>query len=443
MLIIALIVAIAFIVLATTRLDLHPALALLVAAGAFGVLAGMDGAAIIEFVVAGFGGTIGQIGIVIMAGAIIGTFLERSGGALVLARAILRKVGEKEVPATMSGVGFITAIPVFADTAFIILSSLNRTLSRMGGTSYAAGTIALCLGLIASHSLVPPTPGPIAAAGLLDADLGRVIMFGLPVAFAGTCVGWLFATRVAGKVTLDPGEFSEEAEDIPASKSPGALHAATPILLPLLLILLGSVANLPARPFGDGLLAQAIVLVGHPILALAVGIVIAFTLPHRFERKMLGTKGWVGDAITGCATVIIITGAGGAFGRVLQNSGIADVVAGAVQSAQIGILLPFLLSSALKTAQGSSTVAMLTTGGIIAPLLPALGLDGETARALAVVAIGAGAAVVSHTNDSFFWVVTQTTGMTTRMGLRLITLGTLVMGSFNALLVWLLSLVVL
>jgi GntP family gluconate:H+ symporter len=206
MLVFALVLAIGFIVLATTRLHLHPALALLLAAAGFGTLAGMEGNAIIEFVIAGFGGTIGQIGIVIMFGAIIGTFLERSGGAMVLARTILRKVGERQVPATMSGVGFLTSIPVFADTAFIILSSLNRTLSRMGGTSFAAGTIALCLGLIASHTMVPPTPGPIAAAGLLGADLGRVIMLGVPVALLATTVGWFFATRVAAKADLDPGD---------------------------------------------------------------------------------------------------------------------------------------------------------------------------------------------------------------------------------------------
>jgi GntP family gluconate:H+ symporter len=441
MILLALAVAVGFIILATTRLQLHPAIALLLAALAFGAMTGMDGIELVNQVTTGFGATIGQIGIVIMAGAIIGTFLEKSGGVLVLARAILKRVGQKQVPATMSGIGFITSIPVFGDTGFIILASLNRALARMAGTSFAAGTIALALGLIASHTMVPPTPGPIATAALLDANLGLVIMLGLFTGLISAFVGWLFATRFAARTPLDPGEFSEETEsdDIAQGETPGTVHSALPIVVPLVLILLGSLAALPSYPLGQGVLAAAVAIAGHPVIALFVGILIAITLPRKFELAMLGTTGWVGQAIANCATVILITGAGGAFGKVLQGSEIAEVVGGAVQSAQIGLFLPFLLAAALKTAQGSSTVAMLTSAGLTAPLLPAMGLDSEMARALAVVAIGAGSAVVSHTNDSFFWVVTQSTGMTVRKGLKLLSFGTLVMGTSAAVVVWLLG----
>jgi len=438
----ALVLSIIFIVLATVRLKLHPALALLIAAFGFGAGAGMEGPALIDAVVAGFGGTIGQIGIVIMAGAIIGVFLERSGGALRLAEAMLRRTGEKRVPATMAGIGWVVSIPVFCDTAFIILSSLNKALSRRAGSKAAVGATALALGLYATHTMVPPTPGPLAAAGLLGADLGRVILWGGLVALVGAFTGWLFAVSFASGVDTQDDSVAEDAAPdttTTTSDGPGALHAALPIMVPLGLILLRSIAQLPDEPFGDGGLSEWIAVIGHPILALSVGVALALTLPRRFERSMLSAEGWTGQALATSATVILITGAGGAFGRVLQTSDIADLVGAAVQSANLGIFLPFLLAAALKTAQGSSTVAMLTAAGLTAPLLPALGLDSQNGAALSTVAIGAGAMVVSHANDSYFWVVTQFSGMSVRNGYRLLTLGTLVEGVVCAFTVWLLS----
>jgi len=444
----ALVLAILFIVLATVRLKLHPAIALLLAAFGFGAGSGMQGPELIDTVIAGFGGTIGQIGIVIMAGALIGVFLERSGGALKLAEAVLRRTGEKQVPATMAGIGYIVSIPVFCDTAFIILSSLNKALSRRAGTTAAVGATALALGLYATHTLVPPTPGPLAAAGLLGADLGLVILWGGLVALVGAVTGWLFAITMAAKVETAAEDVPDEPALIsstqePVVAGPGAFHSALPIILPLLLILLRSVVTLPSRPLGEGSLVYAMEVIGHPIIALGVGVALALTLPRRFERSMLSAEGWTGEALATSATIILITGAGGAFGRVLQASDIANIVGASVQSANLGIFLPFLVAAAIKTAQGSSTVAMLTAAGLTAPLLAVLGLDSPNGTALATVAIGAGAMVVSHANDSYFWVVTQFSGMSVRAGYRLLTLGTLVEGLVCAVAVWLLSLALL
>jgi len=163
----ALIAAILFIVVTTTALRLHPVVALFLATFGFGLAAGIDGVTLIDTMIAGFGGTIGQIGIVIMAGAIIGVFLEKSNGAMKLAEAIQKRAGDKQTPATMASVGYVVSLPVFCDTAFIILSSLNKALSKRAGTTLASGAIALSLGLYATHTMVPPTPGPIAAAGIL------------------------------------------------------------------------------------------------------------------------------------------------------------------------------------------------------------------------------------------------------------------------------------
>lgn len=445
MLLLLLAVTIVFIVVATTRLGLHPFLALLLAAFGFGLFAGMPAADVIAAVNAGFGGTIGSIGIVILAGSIIGTFLERSGGALRLAERMLAISGERNVPAAMGIVGWLVSLPVFCDSGFVILSSLNRALAKRAGVTLATGAIALSLGLYATHTMVPPTPGPVAAAGILGADLGRVIVWGLLISAIALFGGWLFAVTVASRVHIDPaaGEEEEAASSEVAANPPSAGHSLMPIIVPIGLIVLRSIARLPDAPLGEGGFVQLIDFVGHPVVALLVGVAIAFTLVREGLQSRLGAGGWVGDAIVAAGSIIVITGSGGAFGKVLQGSGIADVIGANLADAQLGIWLPFLIAAGIKTAQGSSTVSIITTAGLMAPLLSTLGLDSETARALVVVSIGAGAMVVSHANDSYFWVVTQLSGMDVRTGVKLQTLGTLVQGTVAASAVWVVSLFVL
>jgi gluconate:H+ symporter, GntP family len=438
-----LVVAVLFIILSTTRLKLHPFLALIAAALGFGLAARMPAADVIAAIKTGFGGTIGGIGIVIIAGTVIGKFLEKSGGALRLAERIVRLTGERRVPLATALIGYVVSIPVFCDSGFVILVPLAKALARRAGTSLAAAAIALSLGLYATHTMVPPTPGPILAAAQLGADLGLVIVFGLPVSLIALGVGWLFAVRVAGRVHLDLDEAPETTVKVTESEEgPSAFHATVPILLPIVLIVLRSIAGLPAAPFGDGRVAVILAFLGEPIVALLIGVAVAFTLPRRFERSMWSTSGWVGEALLNAAVIILITGAGGAFGKVLQQSGIADVMGEALGGAGIGIWLPFILAAAIKTAQGSSTVAIITTASLIAPLLGALGLDAPAAKALTVVAIGAGSMVASHANDSYFWVVTQLTGMDVKTGYQLQTLGSALQGVTAAVVVWVIAMMV-
>jgi gluconate:H+ symporter, GntP family len=229
----------------------------------------------------------------------------------------------------------------------------------------------------------------------------------------------------------------------PDSESPPAALALAPIVLPLVLIVLQSVAQFPSRPLGKGLTAQAVAFLGQPVVALLLGVAASLLLPRRLNRRMLSAEGWVGKAIAEAAPIIFITCAGGAFGKVLQNSDIARSLGGAMAHWPLGIWLPFVIAAAIKTVQGSSTVAMMTTAGIMLPLLGLLSLEGVSARALVVVAIGAGSMVVSHVNDSYFWVVTRFSHMSITDGYRLQTLGTLIEGAVAAVAVWVLSLVVL
>ncbi len=442
LLIIVLLLCILFIVLSSTKLKLHPFLALLFAALGFGIFTGMPLNEITQSINNGFGSTLGYIGIVIVAGTIIGIFLEYSGGAYTLADRILRIIGQKHVPLAMAIIGYFVSIPVFADSGFVILSPLNKALSKRAKISLAGPAIALSLGLTATHCLVPPTPGPIAAAGILGANLGYVIMFGMVTAAFALAMGWLFSIKVASKVRIEPNpEISDEEISMKMKESPSPVKALTPIFLPIILIVLKSISDFPTSPFGEGILKTIFGFIGEPIIALLIGVLLAFRLPKKREEGMFSEQGWVGKALLSSATIILITGAGGAFGKVLQNSGLADTIGSSLADINVGIWLPFIIAATIKSAQGSSTVAIITTASIIAPLLPSLGFDSEMSKALMVLSVGAGAMVVSHANDSFFWVVTQMSGMNIKTGYKLQTVGTFILGTSAGIVLWILSLI--
>ena len=445
LLLVLLIASIAFIIIATAKLELHPFLALLITAFGFGILSGMPLLDVVNSVNGGFGGTIGYIGIVILAGSIIGTFLEKSGGALMLAERMLKLTGEKNVPAAMGVVGYIVSMPVFCDSGFVLLSPLNKALARKAGITLAGSAIALSLGLYATHTMVPPTPGPVAAAGIINADLGLVILWGIVVSLVALFAGWLFAILIASRIYISPDAGSEQAEGVtvPSRALPSLGKSIAPIVVPIVLIVIRSFVELPNKPLGEGAIIIFVSFIGQPVVALLIGVALAMLLPKTLDKAKISSSGWVGEAVVAAATIIIITGAGGAFGRVLQNSGIADNIGASLAGVPLGIGLPFIVAAGIKTAQGSSTVSMITTASLMAPLLPSLGLEGDTAKALVVVAIGAGAMVVSHANDSYFWVVTRFSNMDVPTGYRLQTLGTFCEGAAAAVALWCLSLILL
>lgn len=420
---------IVFIVVSTTRFKLHPFLALVGAAFIFGIFSGMPLEDLVTSFNKGFGDTLGSIGVIIVVGIIIGTFLENSGGAYAMADRVLSLIGQGRVRAAMAAIGYIVSIPVFADSGFIILSPLNKALTKKAGLSLAGTAIALALGLTATHTMVPPTPGPIAAAGIVGADVGLVILFGMLVSIPALVAAVLISSRFTRKVHIDPDPDLKagELEKITA-EAPSAIKSFLPILVPIVLIVLKSIAAFPSAPFGDGRFTGIITFIGNPVVALLLGMVLAFTLPKKLDKQMLSATGWVGKAMRNAAVIILVTGAGGAFGKVLQQSGLGDLLEQSVGGNALGLWLPFLVAAALKTAQGSGTVAIITSASIMVPLMPALGMDGELSRALVVVAIGAGANVTSHANDSFFWVVTQMSGMNVQQGYRMMSSGMVVLG---------------
>ena len=435
-------VAVVFIVVATTRFRVHPFLALLIAAYGMGLGSGLSPEKTVAAITGGFGKTVGYIGIVIACGSIIGVVLEKSGCARVMAESIIRLIGKSRSVLAMSCTGAAVSVPVFCDSGFVVLSPLIRSLARQTGTSLATYAVALSMGLYATHVLVPPTPGPIAAAGELGADIGMVIVLGLLVSIPIVATTYVYATLAGRRVFLDPGVLDTDEIPAPAGEvSHGAVAAFAPIFVPVFLIAIKSLAELPAAPFGAGYLKTFAVMVGDPNTALILGVFIAWWVVRRNGFAVFG--GWSGDGLRVAGTIILITAAGGAFGGVLRETPMARLLGESLSSMDLGglrILLPFLVAASLKTAIGSSTVAIITTASLFSPLLLPLGLSEGLGPVLTTMAIGVGSMMVSHVNDSFFWVITQMSGMSVAQGYRLVTAASAVAGLTGITVVLVLSL---
>lgn len=427
-------------IIAISKFKMHPFIVLTVIAIIVGLVCGMGTEDVITTVKTGFGNILASIGIVILAGTIIGTILEKTGAALTMANSILKVVGKKNSVITMGITGYITGIPVFCDSGFVILAPISRALASQSNISLAVTATALSGGLYATHCLVPPTPGPIAMAGTLGADLGLTILIGLIVSIPATISAIIYARRISSKIDIPANpEYTVEQLVEKYGKLPGAFHSFSPILLPIVLIALKSIADFPSAPFGSSGFKSFISFIGNPVIALILGIFLAMTLIPKSEKDK--TLGWITEGVTNSAGILAITGAGGAFGAILQKLPIAEALSGSLLGLGIGVLLPFIIAALLKTAMGTSTVAMITTSAMIAPLMIPLGFTSGIAKVFVIMAIGAGSMTVSHANDSYFWVVSQFSDMDMSEAYRCQTGMTAVMGITTIVVVFILSLI--
>ncbi|MCF7363042.1 gluconate transporter [Vibrio diazotrophicus] len=449
-LILILLAVIGFIVIATTKFKLHPFLALISAAFIAAFAYGLPADSIAKTITSGFGGILGYIGLVIVLGTIIGVILEKSGAAITMADSVIRILGDRFPTLTMTIIGYIVSIPVFCDSGFVILNSLKESLAKRLRTSSVAMSVALATGLYATHTFVPPTPGPIAAAGNLglESNLGLVIGVGIFVAAVAALAGMLWANRFKDVAPDNIGEAHQELnQDWKALKEsygklPTAGQAFSPIFVPILFICLGSIAKFPSYPLGQGMVFDVLAFLGQPLVALFIGLLLSIRLLKSDDKaEEFGQR--ISQGITSAAPILLITGAGGAFGAVLKATELGSYLGETLSSYGVGIFMPFIVAAALKTAQGSSTVALVTTSALVAPMLTQLGLDTEMGRVLTVMAIGAGAMTVSHANDSFFWVVSQFSRMSVGLAYRAQTTATLIQGVTAMALVYLLSLILL
>ncbi|SUO97193.1 Inner membrane permease ygbN [Suttonella ornithocola] len=309
------------------------------------------------------------------------------------------------------------------------------------------------LTIYATHTFVPPTPGPIAAAGNLglENNLGLVIMIGLGISIVPILCGWFWANRF---INVQPDGGDKIAERLQSESEAAAekrlaygelplpAMAFMPIIVPILLLCLGSIATFPSHPLGEGFLFQLLAFLGKPLNALLIGMLLSFLLFKGKEKGSRVSKA-ISEGLTVSAPILLITGAGGAFGAVLKATSIGEYLGQTLSGLGLGIFMPFVIAAAFKTAQGSSTVALVATSAMMSPLLATIGLDSEMGRVLCVMAIGAGAMTVSHANDSFFWVVSQFSRMSVAQAYRAQTIATALQGLGGMIVVWILSLVIL
>ncbi|MCL2000387.1 MAG: GntP family permease [Planctomycetes bacterium] len=396
-------VAVAMIVIGTSKYKINAFLVLIFVSAFYAFAIGVPPARVMVLVREGFGGLITRVGLIYLGGTIMGSILEKSGAAVSITEFILKLVGKKNAPLAIGFSGYVVSIPINCDPGFIILTPVNRGLSMESGYSMTTMSVTLAGGLLSTHAMVPPTAGPLAVALTLSADLAQVIVFGLIASFFCLLVAWLWAVKFCAKYKVFPeGERSYSDVVKEFGKLPNVFHSLLPILYPLTAICLASFANMKSQPFGDGVFASTVRIMGDAPTALLCAVLIAFTLVP-VEKLGIAASTWVSDALKDAALIMFVTAAGGAFGAVLAASPMVGFIEEVAKTWRLGLFLPFFVTAILKVAQGSSTVAMITTSAIMAPLIDGMGLH----PAIVAVSIGAGSMIVSHTNDSYFWVVTQ------------------------------------
>lgn len=477
-LLVALVLGISTIVVLVLRTRLDAFVALLLAALVTGLVAGMPITDTITAITTGFGTTLAAIGIVIGLGVGIGKMLEVSGAADTLARSFVKAMGEGREHWAMAGTGAVVSIPVFCDSGYVIMNPLARSIARRINGRYVMLALALGCGMTLTHHLVPPTPGPLGVAGILGADLGGLILAGLVFSLLLLPVVVIYAAWMGPKLESEINEHTraevyqgvtvgsggsggtlgsggsdgsggatsmsgdgyteEEPESVrnpawmlgdpPPGEKPhrvGLLLSSLPLLVPLALIVANTVATAidrnnqgvlsPEDEYTPSAVAEFLAFIGNPVVALLIGIVLAVyvLLPRWTPRRKV--HGWLAEAAASAGLIILITGAGGALGQVLRDSGVGDALAEAISALSLpGVLVPFLVASLVRLAQGSGTVAMITAASVSAPLVSELGLS----ALLAALACCAGSMVFSYFNDSYFWVVTRFTGLDGANALR-------------------------
>ena len=417
--VISIIMSIALLVYLTVRVKLHPFFALTAAALFFGIITGQSIPDIMTAFSEGLGDTISGIGVVIAIGTVMGTLLEKSGAAETMAKSILKITGEKHAALGLAVTGYFVSIPVFCDSAFVILSPLAKRLSRDTEVSMTTMALALAMGLHATHMLVPPTPGPLAVTGILGADLGLVILLGMVISIPVTLVGYYLGCYYGKRFYYLPESIEDVTDD--SKKLPGALQSFTPIILPILLMFLNTIAQLESAPFGQGSIVRFLAAVGQPASALLIGLIFAFITYRSVhpEDKLIWTfDGGFGESLRTAGQIVLIVGAGGAFASVLKTSNIEALVKDYFSGMTIGILVPFIIGAIFRTAIGSGTVGMITAASMLLPLIDVLGFNSRIGLVIAMLACAAGGFMVFHGNDDFFWVITATSEMKPEIAYR-------------------------
>jgi GntP family gluconate:H+ symporter len=416
------------IIILTSWLKLHSFLSLFLVSLVLAILV-IPLPEIVPVLKKGFGDTMASIGLIIIFGAIIGVKLDYTGATISMANYILKKTGKQNAPAAISITGFITGLPIFCDSGFIVLSGLNRSMTAKSRSNPVFMSTILACSLYSVHCLIPPHPGATAAAGIIGANIGQLVLIGIAVAIPASLAGYFWAkflTRRAGdgSVTDTPTGWVPPPQGVPK-----AGMSFMPILVPLLLITLKSLFNF-LIPGSKAIPALIIGFLGEPVIALMIGMFLSFLLLPGFNLKTVNHV--ITSSVEKAGPIIIITAAGGIFGAVIKATGTGEQAGTWLAGTGLGLLIPFLITFMLKTAQGSSTVAIITAASIMASVTDSMGFSGETGKLLVMLSMGAGSMMVSHANDSYFWVITNFSGIDSGDTLKVYSSATIIM-AFTAL----------
>lgn len=415
--ILGLVIGVFVLIFLVIKTKVHVFPALIIGAALTGLIGGMEALDVVNGITSGFGSTISSIGIVIGFGVMLGRILEVSGAAERLAFTLLKWLGKRKEEWAMAIAGYIVSIPIFVDSAFVILTPLIKALSTKTGKSIVSLGIALGVGLIVTHHAVPPTPGPLGVAGIFEIDMGYMILSGIILGIPLVIAGVLYARWIGKKIYQLPDEtgigwkrpnmpetFSEYVKMEEKKNLPSFFVSVIPILLPILLIFMNTV--LSALELNDGIY-QYLQFVGSPIIAVLIGLVVAiYTLFNDIKRSEALDR--MEEGVTQAGIILLVTGGGGALGTILRESGTGDYIANVIASWPLpAILIPFIVASLVRLIQGSGTVAMITSASITAPILATMDVN----MVLAAQAAALGALVFSYFNDSGFHVMTRMMGI--------------------------------
>ena len=420
-------IGIAILIFLVLKTKVQAFLALIICTVIVGIVGGMplstitleDGKAfgIVNSITTGFGGTLGSIGIIIGFGVMMGQLFEATGAAKRMAHTFLRLFGKKREEEALALTGFLVSIPIFCDSGFVVLAPIAKAISKATKKSIIGLGVALAAGLVITHSMVPPTPGPLGVCGIFDIDVGKVILLSLvlslPMAIACIAYARLYLSKKYYRIPNDEGEIVElpyqepdyeNAFSMDVKGLPGTLESFLPLIVPIVLILINTVASALGKTEG---FMEILIFLGQPIIAVGLGLLVAiFTLGRKLDRHTAVTE--MERGMMSAGIIMLVTGGGGALGQIIKDSGLGTYIAeGLAKTAIPIIILPLLISTAMRFIQGSGTVAMTTAASISAPIVIAAGVS----PLLGAVACCVGSLFFGYFNDSYFWVVNRTLGV--------------------------------
>lgn len=431
------IISIIAVIVLTSKYKLNSFIALFLASLFLGImcLAPTD---IVKILKEGFGHTMSSIGLIIIFGTLIGVNLQKSGAAQGIANYILSKTGESRAKIAVSLTGFLTGMPIFCDSGFIIMNGISQSFARKAKVALPVMAAVLGTSLYSVHCLIPPHPGATAAAGIMNVNIGKLILFGILIAIPTTIISYQFIRILSHKLKPStPSENNDFSNSEESANPPNVLLSFLPIVIPLLLITAKSVFSM-FEPDPSKLIIKILMFIGDPVIALLIGGGLSFLLIK--NRKKSQFNELFTETIEKAGPILIIIAAGGMFGAIIKSTGAGEEAGKILAVSGLGLFIPFLITSILKTAQGSSTVAIITAASIVSPMLSSLGLDTENGRILATLTMGAGSMMISHANDAYFWVITRFSGIEPNDTLKYYSTSSIVMGCSSMAFIYVLNL---